>query len=424
MDVMDEKIKEVLRGGMRKRKADDGEERREQFERAKKRVAERVPVEDKFESAKKRVTDQVMTEPGRFEQAKKRVAERYMAGDDRGEGSSRPAPANRTKQSAINSTPPTGEKRVIDRKLAGKDPKKFLRDAFFDEHGKDAGWEPVELKGLDSWERCQLHQAAGSLKLYHETTVTSVMIIGSGKNTQGQKRLKELDRAAGWPPEPYVPNIDAEEDENGEESEQEGEVTDDNEDSDPDEEREEEEPAEWDITGIWELKCPGMAGCFGQYAPYTLEIFSTPRRVGWETYGRFDLGQYKGVFRFSSQKKDPRGLGDICKDDIEEFLLDKEDMPSAENPTIFYRWRGKEDGEGVIQLRSENYLYEMTFSDGGRRVTGTWGSHDADPGTVKFSGVKTSYHGVYRGMNIQFEWGNLDEAAYDQANRDRWRRRY
>jgi len=27
-------------------------------------------------------------------------------------------------------------------------------------------------------------------------------------------------------------------------------------------------------------------------------------------------------------------------------------------------------------------------------------------------------------MNIQFEWGSLDEAAYDRANRDRWRRRY
>jgi hypothetical protein len=108
---------------------------------------------------------------------------------------------------------------------------------------------------------------------------------------------------------------------------------------------------------------------------------------------------------------------------MEEFLLSKEDMPSAENPTIFYRWRGKEDGQGIIQLRSENDLYEMTFSDGGRSFTGTWGSHDADPGTVKFSGVKT-YDGVYQDMNIQFEWGSLDEAAYDRANRDRWRRRY
>ena len=132
------------------------------------------------------------------------------------------------------------------------------------------------------------------------------------------------------------------------------------------------------------------------------------------------LGQYKGVFRFSSQQKSR--MGNRCKDDIEEFLLPNE-VPPAESPTIFYRWRGRESGENVIQLRSEFQLYEMTFSNGGSKVSGTWGC-DADPGDVQFTGVKVGEHNAYDRMNIQHEWGHLNKQTYDQENRDRWRRGY
>jgi hypothetical protein len=77
----------------------------------------------------------------------------------------------------------------------------------------------------------------------------------------------------------------------------------------------------------------------------------------------------------------------------------------------------------VIQLRSENALYQMTFSDGGSRVIGTWDC-DGDPAFVEFSGVKVSDHGIYDGMNINYEWGNLNEDTYNRENRDRWKRRY
>lgn len=161
-----------------------------------------------------------------------------------------------------------------------------------------------------------------------------------------------------------------------------------------------------------------MAGCFGQHAPYTLEIYSSQHGVGQQIYGRFDfgLGAYEGVFRLSSQQ--PNRMGNPYKNDIEEFLLPNE-VPSANIPTIFYRWRGRECGENVIQLHSEGKLYQMTFSDGGRRVNGTWGS-DGDPGTVEFSGVKIGHQGVYDCMNIQYEWGHLSEATYDEENRNRW----
>jgi hypothetical protein len=98
-----------------------------------------------------------------------------------------------------------------------------------------------------------------------------------------------------------------------------------------------------------------MAGFLGQFRPYTFSIYTTLHRTGRETYGRFDLGTYKGVFRFSTQTKDAGRYDEGYKDEIDEFLLDKDDLPSAVNPTRCYRWRGKEDGE-------DQHLYTMTFS--------------------------------------------------------------
>ena len=54
--------------------------------------------------------------------------------------------------------------------------------------------------------------------------------------------------------------------------------------------------------------------------------------------------------------------------------------------------------KNAIQLDSERDLYEMTFSDGG--------------------------HSVLDRVNIQYEWGHLNEATYYEENRDKWRRRY
>ena len=101
-------------------------------------------------------------------------------------------------------------------------------------------------------------------------------------------------------------------------------------------------------------------------------------------------------------------------------MLDADDEPSKDDPKRFYRWMGKETGEDVIQLREDNRLYSMTFSDGGKKVKGTWGIREADPGDVNFTGTKTGE--CYDGMSIQYEWQDLDEQAYKRANRDRWRR--
>jgi hypothetical protein len=59
----------------------------------------------------------------------------------------------------------------------------------------------------------------------------------------------------------------------------------------------------------------------------------------------------------------------------------------------------------------------------GRKVTGTWGTYNSDPRPVEFSGVKIGNHDAYASMGIQSHWDDHNQAAYDKANRDRWRRR-
>jgi hypothetical protein len=176
----------------------------------------------------------------------------------------------------------------------------------------------------------------------------------------------------------------------------------------------------WDL----EIECQDMADCFGQSSPYTMTIFSEYRRNGRELYGRFDFGEFEGVFRFSTQREAQGHRHKRYDNDIDEFLLDAGDMPSAEDPKRYYCWREKSTGKDVIELRSDSHLYKMTFFDSGRRVKGTWDTQDSDPGDVRFQGVKTEDLSPYERCNIQREWDGLDQAAYDKANKDRWRRRY
>jgi hypothetical protein len=132
---------------------------------------------------------------------------------DGGEGSSRSAPANRPKQMAIDFEAPR-ERSTSSNQTSGREHwEQSLRDAFFDEDGKDVGYPPIELKSRSLADGAHLHQACDGLGLLHEAAVTTVMVIGSARNIQGQQRSKELDLAAGWPTVPYVPDIDNEHEE-------------------------------------------------------------------------------------------------------------------------------------------------------------------------------------------------------------------
>jgi hypothetical protein len=74
----------------------------------------------------------------------------------------------------------------------------------------------------------------------------------------------------------------------------------------------------------------------------------------------------------------------------------------------------------VIHLGIRRDPYQMTLSDDGRTVGGTWGSN-GDPRNVEFSGVKVSEHTALERdrMSIRYQWNDLDHATYGQENRDR-----
>lgn len=290
--------------------------------------------------------------------------------------------------------------RVVSKRQAEDDPEQFLLDMFYDSDGRDGGAPPVTLKNVEAGYRCDLHQAAGDLGLYHKTAMGNVMVLGSGKNHLGLRLYNDLNRAFRWPPKHCEPQSSDEDDEEDE---------DDSEDEDEDH-----NDGPWDITGTYEIKCPKMADCFGQYSPYTLEVFTKKRRGGRETFRRFDFGDYIGYFRMC--------LGNGNKDNEDDFILEDDQGPSAEDRTRFYRWRGKETGEGVIELESDRDVYRMTFFEGGRRVSGNWGVLNADPGNVTFTGKKIA-EGSGEVFSILSKWQQHSQEAYDKANRDRWRRR-
>lgn len=162
----------------------------------------------------------------------------------------------------------------MDLKLAEDDPERFLRELFYDEDGNDEGGPPVVLNNLDAGYRQGLHAAAK--RLFHETSITNRMVIGSSKNNLGQQMVREINRAAGWPREPYQPRLnsqhqkrkraDEEDDDDGEDEDQD-EDEEHGDDGEPSSDEADEHGGSWDITGTWEIECPRMAGCIGQFSP-------------------------------------------------------------------------------------------------------------------------------------------------------------
>lgn len=428
--------------------------------------------------------------------------------------------------------------RIINRRLAGNNPDSFLFELFCNEYGEDEGGPPIELKNMGARYRFALHRYADAYGLYHVTSASGIMVIGSRKNSLADERLRALNlethrkhgptvsrrkrrvgdedehpeyssfgvaeearqRATAKPKvtsasasvasaqqasislqsrrENEIQRIDRnisraegfisaadwttlnelgvsgdeirrmstkafhsaitevdqhrlgyaddgeEEDEKLEDEEVEGE--------DAEVEEEDEEVADkegfecqkaednakgdtnnepWDVTGEWEIECHSLRRVYEHQAPYTLQIFSDEHhRHGKAMYGRLSFQEWTGVFRFTSMRH-----GD--DDYTDQYVLDTNDVISAQDPTRCYRWRGK-DIQGIIQLGSDNKLYQMTFSDGGDRVQGTW-SHPN--GNEKFEGVKRRHVFARRGETILREWKKHNQKEYDRANKGRWR---
>lgn len=85
--------------------------------------------------------------------------------------------------------------RVINKRLVQDDPQTFLVQLFYNEHGEDEGGPPIGLKIRSPGIRAYLHNAADTLGLFHATSLSGIMVIGSYRNNLATRKLSLLDRS-------------------------------------------------------------------------------------------------------------------------------------------------------------------------------------------------------------------------------------
>ena len=105
----------------------------------------------------------------------------------------------------------------------------------------------------------------------------------------------------------------------------------------------------------------------------------------------------------------------------EAFYLSPNDRPSPKQPTFNYRWRGRETGEGEIEVGSDKNLTSITFSgQGGAKLSGTIECEYVQG--CEFTGIKMEMGGPQEASRIKIEeeWRELNERAYDRECTRRW----
>jgi hypothetical protein len=197
---------------------------------------------------------------------------------------------------------------------------------------------------------------------------------------------------------------------------------------------------DWDVTGKWKISCPHIEKGWDA-EDLMLEIYLNETEKGPQMFAEFDFGAIKGVFRFERQDDDEKGNvseddeSNLEKDSEEEdqdeeddddersptpeaFYLGSTTQPSVKYPTWNYRYRGEEQGEGVIELGSDDDLYSLTFcGPKGRTLKGNFGGSAF--GDCTFTGVKVGISGS-ASIDIAEEWASRNYAAYEEARTGRW----
>jgi hypothetical protein len=199
----------------------------------------------------------------------------------------------------------------------------------------------------------------------------------------------------------------------------------------------------WDVRGAWEISCPNIADqwpSYGDDSPLTMDTYLGIKNGRQQLYAEFDFGIFGGIMRFEKpvpvsksasaagpskkrKREDSDEEGDVEVEydpsyDEKVFLLGSKDKPTARRPTWRYRWRGRETGTGEIQLGSDNYVQEITFSDKGNELSGTIRASFA--GVCRFTGIKVQSSPQDNLVDPQSEWQGHNEQAYEEANRSRW----
>ena len=208
----------------------------------------------------------------------------------------------------------------------------------------------------------------------------------------------------------------------------------------------------WDVTGNWRIRCPGIERQWGKAKDaLTLDIFISNTSEGRQMWAEFDFNVITGMFRFikpaSKGPAEKLSGGQASKrkctydEEVEEngededeelypedsdnsstpqeFILSANDKPTSKFPKWDFRWRGEETGEGQILLSSDECLCSIKFhGTGGCKLTGTFEGSFA--GKVEFTGLKIGKGGSSQSDPTR-EWNSRSERAYEAASIGRWR---
>ncbi|KAG9564516.1 hypothetical protein KCU61_g3113, partial [Aureobasidium melanogenum] len=193
-----------------------------------------------------------------------------------------------------------------------------------------------------------------------------------------------------------------------------------------------------DPTGIWKISCAAIAEQLGSSSPdLTLTIHLEPTRpqgdndtddespaaisddnvpdselteaqkarLGtYQLWATFNLGLYKGIIRFMSPTTvrttpTPRTAFDLLPTQL----------PSAENRTFQYKWRGRETSDSEISVEAENAIQFIRFEDDGVKLTGVFECEYL--GETGFEGQK-----VGKGEDIKENLGKAWSQVSPQAH--------
>ncbi|TVY17411.1 hypothetical protein LARI1_G004212 [Lachnellula arida] len=207
----------------------------------------------------------------------------------------------------------------------------------------------------------------------------------------------------------------------------------------------------WDVRGSWIISCPEIEGGWGYEGDdpsLTLDIYLEKKNGHHQMYAIFHFRIVTGVMRFekpipipkseksgtsNKRKREEDGDGDIDMVDlpsysediktseeytVSDFYLAPNDNPTARRPAWRYRWRGEETGEGEIQLGSDEATRQITFSNKGNELSGTFKCDFI--GECHFTGVKTSEQAWGSRVDPEEQWTNRSEDAYEYARISRW----
>lgn len=175
----------------------------------------------------------------------------------------------------------------------------------------------------------------------------------------------------------------------------------------------------WDVTGHYEVTEATSLGAWHRRWTGFIDVKVAKTAIGLlQLYATFELGYHTGVLGFvkASSKGRP--------EDETQFLIPPDEMPAPELRRWSYRWRGEENGEGVIELTADHYLCPISFyGPRGKEIRGTI-ECDGEAGG-SFVGHKTHADYSYGyPSEVQEEWSRRSEEAYELARISRWRNRW